>query len=763
MGKNRLKKLVLLGTIMGMVVSGNAVFASGIDSNFTNDADVFVAYHGGEKTFFDDKVSVSGGGHMYYPDMTYHDNNTVTVSADKTSFDYKKGFLVATGFADANQKDAVARAKVNKVYNNKLIVKNLDMSANGFIELSGGYLGHWASGELRNNDIVIENSTIESRNKSSVGIYGTLTRSGNGVAKNNSILIKNSEIKNISALWVYGAVASEHYDMEQVGFVEGNRVRIESSKIDTKNASGSYIVGGFIEREGNAIDNSVVITGNENSRSEFENVCVYGGIAINGDAVGNSIDMSYANLANNMFVAGYADGGDALGNTLNIRHVDLTGSALIGGLADGAVRGNILNVGDAIEGKLDRISNFNAINFESLDWEDAGTVLKTENLSLLSGTDQEDATSVYVKGISGGVKEGEYMNLIVADNAIEGTVYNAGETQRVKSGVAQFAEVVSGTVEQDTNAVKFVINKTELNPQIYAVGESFAVAGAVISNSCNMVIDSLDAMICDERIGTKTFAQIHGSDIDYDITNDLNVNSWGAMAGVGETTDRGLTYGVFYEIGKADYDTYTRQDHGYLHGDGEAEYSGGGFLMRQNEGNGMYYEGSMRAGRMDNVLKDALVDSHNKLAGYEVSNNYFGMHLGIGKMIPCGEGKKVDLFGKFFYTHLAGADFVIDGDSFNIDHLQSKKVRIGARYHTVNDTKLRSYCGVSYEYEFDGDMNGTVVGYDLDTKSFGGSTVIGEIGIHYNADAQWCIDANIHGCDGAREGIGGRVQVNYLF
>lgn len=506
-----------------------------------------------------------------------------------------------------------------------------------------------------------------------------------------------------------------------------------------------------------------MITGSENDLSEIENANIYGGMATNGDAIGNMIDVSYANLANNTFVAGYADGGDAIDNTLNIRHVDLTGSSLTGGVADGDVRGNTLNVGENIVGELDSIGGFNTINFESLDWENGGTVLKTKDMSMLSGTQKEDGTSVYVKAISGGVKAGEYMNLIVSENAIEGLVYNEGETQRVKSGVAQFAEIVSGTVEQEENAVQFVISKTELNPQIQAIGEGIAAAGAVLANSGSMIVDSLDAMICDERIGTKTFAQIHGSDADYDITHDLDVNSWGAMAGIGETTADGLTYGVFYETGKGDYETYAQQESSLLRGNGNVEYSGGGFLMRQNEENGVYYEGSMRAGSMDNTLEGAIVDSHNELRGYDISSNYFGMHLGVGKIIPCSKGKKLDVFGKFLYTRLSGADFVIDGDNFAIDHLQSQKLRIGARYNVLSGAKLRSYYGVSYEYEFDGDVNGTVVGHDLETQSFGGSTLIGELGIHYNADEKWCVDVNIHGFEGARDGVGGRVQVNYLF
>ena len=272
--KRRLKKLVLLSTIIGVSVMGNVAFA-GISSSNANDADVFEAYHGGSRTFIDDYVSVSGGGHMYYPDMTYHADNVISVKEGKSLFEYKKGFLLAAGFADAAQKDEEARAKINKVYNNSLNVTNLNISANGFIEFSGGYLGHYASGELLNNKILIENSAISTKNKSSLGIYGTLTRNGDGVAENNSVTIKNSDVENISALWLYGAVASKHYDPNKVGYVKGNKVLIESSRIDTKNSSGSYIVGAIIEREGDAIDNSVTIPGSESKPSKLENVSIY--------------------------------------------------------------------------------------------------------------------------------------------------------------------------------------------------------------------------------------------------------------------------------------------------------------------------------------------------------------------------------------------------------------------------------------------------------------------------------------------------------
>ena len=77
--------------------------------------------------------------------------------------------------------------------------------------------------------------------------------------------------------------------------------------------------------------------------------------------------------------------------------------------------------------------------------------------------------------------------------------------------------------------------------------------------------------------------------------------------------------------------------------------------------------------------------------------------------------------------------------------------------------KLDMYYGVAWEYEFNGDANNTVVGYELATPSLEGSTVIGELGAHYKANEKWSFDLNARSYAGQRDGFSGSLQANYSF
>ena len=65
-----------------------------------------------------------------------------------------------------------------------------------------------------------------------------------------------------------------------------------------------------------------------------------------------------------------------------------------------------------------------------------------------------------------------------------------------------------------------------------------------------------------------------------------------------------------------------------------------------------------------------------------------------------------------------------------MDSVNSQRLRVGFRYNELNGSKLRMYYGAAYEYEFDGDANNTVLDYNFSSPDLGGSTVIGELGLH---------------------------------
>ena len=95
-------------------------------------------------------------------------------------------------------------------------------------------------------------------------------------------------------------------------------------------------------------------------------------------------------------------------------------------------------------------------------------------------------------------------------------------------------------------------------------------------------------------------------------------------------------------------------------------------------------------------------------------------------------------------------------------------MRIGARYGTT-DKKRNWYGGLAYEYEFDGKSGGTVsaggVSAAIRAASIKGSSVRGEIGMKMNATSTnpWQVDVSLYGYGGKHRGIGGNVNVAYMF
>jgi outer membrane autotransporter protein len=280
-----------------------------------------------------------------------------------------------------------------------------------------------------------------------------------------------------------------------------------------------------------------------------------------------------------------------------------------------------------------------------------------------------------------------------------------------------------------------------------------------------LVETGLDALARDNtKAGdTKVFAVLYGNASEYATGSHVKVNGFSGFVGVGKTNANGLTVGAFFENGEGNYRTYNTLDGEFMRGDGEANYNGGGFLVRKDNANGVYTEASLRAGNLQNELRNAVKGSDG-LAGYDIDTFYYGAHVGIGKVIPRGnDGDSIDVYGKFIYTHHDSENFKIDGDEFHFDSVDSERLRLGFRLNEVQNSKLNMYYGAAWEYEFGGDTDNTVIDYDLATPSLGGSTVIGEIGAHYKASDKWSLDLNGRAYVGQREGFSGSVQANYAF
>ena len=267
--------------------------------------------------------------------------------------------------------------------------------------------------------------------------------------------------------------------------------------------------------------------------------------------------------------------------------------------------------------------------------------------------------------------------------------------------------------------------------------------------------------------GTATFASMGGGANRYKTGSHVDTHSWNAIVAVGSKREHkkgNLEWGVFAEYGRGNY---TLHDDIGGRGDGDTHYAGGGLLAKWTNKHNVYTEASIRLGRMSDSAKNILWDGAN-WHGYDVHANYFGGHVGIGKIFKVKGNHDLDVYGKFFYTKRNGVNFDAGVNHYDLDSVASSLLRIGARYGS-NDKKWNWYGGLAYEYEFDGESSGTVstgaVSAAIRSASIKGSSVRGELGVRMEASKTnpWKTDIGIYAYGGRHRGVGGTVTVMYMF
>ncbi|MBQ3541451.1 MAG: hypothetical protein IJA40_06900 [Phascolarctobacterium sp.] len=653
------------------------------------------------------------------------------------------------------------------------------------------------------NGIVTINDSIGDEYTFTNGIYGGAALIDDededepgSDANNNKVFITTSKATIMSN--VYGGYSDD-------GNAEGNSVTITGGTFSDPEITGGYA------KDGNAEGNSVTITD-----GTFSDCEIVGGASFGGDATGNSVTITGGTFSDYEMTGGYADdgnatgnsvtitggtisgeivggssrGGDATGNTITISgSANLAGASLIGGVSHSIngmraavggdsgsgeeVSGNTLNIGtdsSSWSGKVESILDFDTINFNNIVWEKDGTVVEvTEELEL-----SDTEIKVGSVNVDGGTElaNGDKMALISAKD-ISGKISNDNAEVVINKGIA---EQFNGSVEQNSTDKKIYLKLGDghdegytvpggstRNDQVLVLGESRAAAVAFTNQGSELIETGLDALARDNEKDTKIFAAVYGNHSEYETGSHVNVNGWSGIVGIGKTNADGLTVGAFFENGEGNYSTHNIFTDDYIRGDGEACYNGGGFLVRKDNANGVYTEASIRAGNLQNELRNA-VRNGSELTGYDIDTFYYGAHVGVGKVIARGnDGDSIDVYGKFIYTHHDGETFDIGGTATKFDSVESERLRLGFRINEVQTNKLSMYYGAAWEYEFNGDAHDKIASFDLETPSLEGSTVIGEIGAHYKASDKWSFDLNGRAYVGQREGFSGSVQANYNF
>ena len=721
----------------------------------------------------DTRTDVFGGGYG-------SDNNFNKITLINTTA-VNSGYSVAGGYY-------IHDSSVGKITDRVNVKENE-------VNVSGGDISHLYGGYVSNSNRVIKNINVEGNivkidnlGKSSdnseevIGgkIGGAVDYSKKDMpdevkwnSSNNNVEIKNSFNELNTGKNIMGGAVDVYVAVDRTQSFKGT-VTANNNRLDIIN---SYVVaggvtGGYVSE---IRDNFTGFTSADNNIVNIDNSSVFGHYIVGGrndkgQVIDNHIIINNKSVIEGDVIGGYTGGYAAVGNTIEISGNNTLDKANLYGYkginsTPTITSDNSLKVED-FNGKIESVNNFEKLEYSNIEWKNKGTVIEAEKTKNLMNAEVIVSDKNGFKLNSGNLNIGETMTLLHSGNSL-------GKIKDLENGkdfntIVGVATAVDGIIEQpDEKNITATIKDVKLADQTNLVASNRAVAAAFVNQGTDLIADSLDTLSRDGKYGVKTFAAVHGNRSKYDVNNDIKINGWSTIVGVGAENEHNggdFSWGVFYENGSGNYRTYNDFNNEFFRGDGSLVYNGGGIAARYENSHGVYTEGSLRAGMLKSEMTDALSDGENKY-GYESETAYYGAHIGVGKIFSLGDDSDLDVYGKFFHTYTEGDSFNVAGDEFEFDSINSDRLRIGARVTSNKENKFSTYYGLAYEYEFNGDAEMRAAGMKAPTQSLQGSSVMAEIGLNYQPtpDSPWSFDLNMRGYAGERQGGSFNVQATYTF
>ena len=262
--------------------------------------------------------------------------------------------------------------------------------------------------------------------------------------------------------------------------------------------------------------------------------------------------------------------------------------------------------------------------------------------------------------------------------------------------------------------------------------------------------------------GFTPYAAIGGNSMRYETGSYVDSDGWGINVGFSRKLryeKHTLTLAPLVEYGKANYASHL--DDG-TRGDGSNQFLGIGCIVRDEQNDGMYYEGSRRVGRMKGDYRGEANSS------YDTASNYLGFHAGIGKVFKY-QDNKLDIYGKFFWSRQGGDDVVITSDSgaanYTFDAINSYRMRIGTRWTQQIATRQAVYMGAAWDYEFDSEARAHYMGMSTPSPTMKGASGMLELGLEQEAtkDNPFGADVGVTGWCGKQRGISFNAGFSWAF
>jgi len=687
----------------------------------------------------DNSVMISGGkiGDVVFGAYTEGSGivayNSVTLTDGLINGEVYGGASTKNGIAEYNSV-TVSGGTINMLATGGVSIDNVARYNN--VTVTGGTIKGSIYGGMSEIN-AIENKVMISGGNIGGDVCGAESKAESSATGNEVIISGTPTFESAYGTNIYGASTFD-------GEITGNKVTISGRPVFKFNDPDKNIkiYGGYVDRDGNVTGNSVEINGDMKFTEALE---IYGGYGGTGAVTGNSVTISGRPIfaADSVIYGGYsASGGEVSGNILNIKSTGIT---------------------------VSNIKNFDVYNFYLPDTVQADDVLLTVTGG--SSNEQTDlkgsSVNVGITGSAPALKSGDNVTLLHNANGIladETTVYG-----KMTQGVS--LEYDFTTVLQNGDSLVTTIIKSGISDDTKSLVETQAAAAGFINSGADLLVSSgITSMSkVTSAEDNAIFGAMSGGSMRYDTGSHADVKGYNFALGMGKAVANNagrLTFGPFVEYGYGDYTSYL--DNG-VRGDGKTKYYGVGVLARQDDKSGVYYEGSLRYGRMDADYASNDLGTAGVHSSYDSSSAYYGAHLGIGKVTGLNDTTKADVYGKLLYTHQNGDSVTLQGEGngevYDFDAVDSTRARVGARVSKAYSERGTGYVGLAYEYEFDGEARATVKGFSTPAPSIKGSSGLVELG--YILQPQGVNDPTINiglqGWGGKKQGFTGNVDFVWTF
>ncbi|MBQ9293230.1 MAG: autotransporter outer membrane beta-barrel domain-containing protein [Campylobacter sp.] len=451
------------------------------------------------------------------------------------------------------------------------------------------------------------------------------------------------------------------------------------------------------------------------------------------------------------------------GNTISVTpngNLDLSNTEF-----DGGTGKNTLNIGKDENNPtsmnsltMKDVTSFDTINFYLPDPKNGDVAIKIADGS---NTDVSNSNiNVYIDDVSK-FTSGK-IHLLKADN---GQVISDPNSVKVKAQIGAIATA-------ETNSLDLVYKSspggTSTNDQTKIFSEARLGGLGALWQGQYLIANHLDRVIPDAFSELFPYAITEGYDKRFNTGSHVDTRGFNANAGFaskGTNSSGEFTMGPFLDYGFSNYDAYL--DDG-THGDGKNYYIGGGFFGKQENNSGSYFEATFRIGQLVTEFNgDLTLNGVRENYDFDLKSTYYAFHAGLGKVYDLNANNNLDIYGRFFYTHIESADTTLNGTKTEFDAVQSKKIRLGFKDDYKFNENHAIYAGAAYEYEFDSKASGRVLVLGSNTEmkqpSLRGSTGIGEIGYEYKKDETLKFDVGVKGYVGKQEGVSAQMAISIAF